>query len=409
VERDTGYGSYSRSALGTEALYEILKAHRPYVQRRLADTPLPRGPFSAVVLADPFGAWLASDGNLDALECGGRILAILPKWRADDDPFRKGWVRKASPLHPDATGIALAFLAGTEKGEAGEGPGIPETLTLDRAPSFNYNRLGIDPDFGERPVQLMGREGLKPIVSSREGVLVGELARPGAPLVWIVSDPDVTSNHGLVRGRNLRFALALFDLWTADLPRSAAVTFDESHLETRTGKGAGAGNTLPSLAELFRSPAAGPLLLAFLAAVLLALFGTRRFWPEARPPGPVFGKGGLIANTALLLERGPLLADLFARYADTALREAARSLKAPTAARNDRQRLVAWLDARAPDRAPWTLAKISAEARKELALPSPDPSRLLFLAGRLHLWKEEAESGFGTGGKDNRRGARRGL
>ncbi|MDR1041371.1 MAG: hypothetical protein LBR80_14670 [Deltaproteobacteria bacterium] len=402
VVRDNRYGSYSSSALGHEALYEVLSEHRPFVERRLSNAPFPSGPFSAVIIADT--AEFLSDsgiGQLDGFE--GRALAVLPKWTPRSDRFREDWVRDVTL---DESGhYFLALLIHLDE-DGYQLEGGPKLTTVESAPDFNYNEIGIVPDFGDRPVQLITGPGIRPVVSSRDGVLVGELIRPGPPRIWIVSDPDLTSNHGIVKGQNLRFALKLIDLWTSDLPRTSEVTFDESHMRL---KGEGRGGGIPwRLLRLALSPETGPVLLAFLAALLLFLFGMKRTWPDERTPELSFGKAGLIANTALILERWPMRPELFRRYMDSVVNSAARSLKAPPAARGDRVRLVRWLDARTPSQGPWGLIKLMSEAERELALPAASASRLLYYAGRLHLWKEEAEIGSGTGGKDNGRRTRRG-
>ncbi|MDR1313685.1 MAG: hypothetical protein LBQ12_08305 [Deltaproteobacteria bacterium] len=403
---DSRYGSYSSSALGHEALYEVLKEHRPHVERRLSGAPLPTGPFSAVVLAD--SAAFAENGSSDFQKLRnskGRVLAVLPKWVARLDSLHNGWIREARPMFapPD---YVLFLLLRMGEDDDWDDRSSPPILTADSAQTFNLNELDVQPDFGGRPVQLLKpTPGLRPVVSSRDGVLVGEISRPGLPRSWSVSDPDRPSNHGIVRGQNLKFSLKLVDLWAAGLPRTATVTFDESHLK-RTGEVRGGGG---GFFKLMQSPETGPILLAFLAALLLLLFGMKRMWPEERKPERGFGKAGLIANTALILERGPLRRDLFRRYMDSVVGSAARRLKAPPAARNDPKALVDWLDARSPGKGAWRLKKIAAGAELELSLPSPSAPRLLFYAGRLHLWKEEAEIGPGTGGKDNGRGPRRGV
>ncbi|MDR1035780.1 MAG: hypothetical protein LBT40_04200 [Deltaproteobacteria bacterium] len=412
VVRDSSYGSYSSSALGHEAFYEVLREHRPQVERRLVDAPLPSGPLAGLVLADT-EAFLGSGKNASELgEFRGRVLAVLPKWVVRRDQFKSGWVKEARLPYTTHDYVLRTLLEaaggdGKESSPGPDGPGGPRLVTANPQQSFGINDLGVVPDFGGNPVQLLSPEGLRPVVASRDGVLVGELLRTDGPRIWLVSDPDITSNHGIVRGQNLLFAIRLADLWSLDLPRTATITFDESHLPRR-GSGGGRGGFLPRLLLNLTSPETGPILLAFLAALLLLLFGMKRMWPEERQPEMSFGKAGLIANTALILERGPMRKDLFRRYMDSVVNSAARGLKAPPAARRDRQALVAWLDARSPSRGPWSLVKLAAEAERELSLPAPSASRLLFFAGRLHLWKEEAEIGPGTGGKNNGRGARRG-
>ncbi|MDR3152957.1 MAG: hypothetical protein LBW85_01485 [Deltaproteobacteria bacterium] len=400
VVRDAGYGAYSSSALGTEALFEVLKEHRPFVERRLAGSPLPLGPMSAVVIADSASVAFSGEGEpFEELQGSeGRILLILPKWIGDRRITRRSWLSEVYPGNGYQAERVLEALGEALEGAA-QGEEI-ETVSLDFPPSFNYNETGVDPDFAGRRVQLLPHSGIEPVVSSREGVLFGRLKVPGKPRIWVLSDPDLTSNHGIVRGGNLRFAMRVFDLWTADLPRSAAVTFDESHLAL---DGAGQEGGEGVFGELMSLSGAAPALLAYLVAMLLLLYSARRRWPERSAAPAAFGKAGLIANTARLLERGPLRADLFLKYMDDAVGAAARALKAPPAARADRKALIRWLDARAPRKGPWRLEKLALEAERELASPAPSASRLLFLAGRLHLWKEEAEIGPGTFGKDSPR------
>jgi hypothetical protein len=405
VVRDSSYGSYSSSALGHEAFFELLRERKPFVERRVAETPLPSGPFSALVITDLEG-FLGSDRDFDELgRSRGRVLAVLPKWRARDDSFRSGWVKDARPFYSPPNHL-LEALGSVGLEEGAEPPPVPEIIASDSPQTFALNATGVEPDFGGNPVQLMTPPGLIPIVASRDGVLVGELLYNRTPRIWIVSDPDLTSNHGITRGQNLRFALKLAELWTEDLPYSAEITFDESHLKLRDS-GSYRPSLWPSFRNFFSFRDKGPILLAFLAALLLLLFGMKRMWPEVRRPETSFGKAGLIANTALILERGPLRLELFRRFMDSVISSAARALKAPPAARRDRRALVEWLDSRSPSGGPWNLKKLAAEAERELSLPSPSASRLLFFAGRLHLWKEGAEIGPGTGGKDHGRRARR--
>src|SRR6185369_6814414 len=157
-------------------------------------------------------------------------------------------------------------------------------------PAWTTNALGVAPEPGPR-VQLLADGDLVPVVAAPEGVLVGDRA-VGGRRIRIVADPDVLSNHGIVREPNARFALALI----RDLrgPRGRVV-FDET-------------------VHGFRAPGRNPLRLPFeppfrfvtalgAAAAALTLWAAMvRFGrpPDAPPPLPA-GKGALIRNAARLI------------------------------------------------------------------------------------------------------------
>src|SRR6202008_4287512 len=56
--------------------------------------------------------------------------------------------------------------------------------------------------------QLMTADGLKPIIDSNLGVLLGEAVDSYGRL-WVLSDPDLISNQGLKRGGNAVIAVGM--------------------------------------------------------------------------------------------------------------------------------------------------------------------------------------------------------
>ncbi len=72
--------------------------------------------------------------------------------------------------------------------------------------TFNANALNLAPNV-RTPTQLVRGDDLQPIVSSERGMLIGELNERGRR-IWVLSDPDVISNHGLARGGNAALAVA---------------------------------------------------------------------------------------------------------------------------------------------------------------------------------------------------------
>src|SRR6202035_5219635 len=144
------------------------------------------------------------------------------------------------------------------------------------------NALGVAPQL-DLMVQMIEDGNLRPIIAGGGQMLVGERADRDRR-IWILSDPDMLSNHGLLTGRNADFAIGLIN---ALRPPQGGVVFDE------TVRG-------------YRTPSANPLTLMFqfpfvtvtiqiLAAAALLLWATmRRFGvPEPLPALLDSGKLGL--------------------------------------------------------------------------------------------------------------------
>ena len=89
--------------------------------------------------------------------------------------------------------------------------------------SWTTNTLGVAPDLTS-PVQVIQDTKLRPVVAVGGQVLVGEQADRNRR-IWILSDPDMVSNHGLFIGRNAEFAIKLVN---ALRPARGEVVFDES-------------------------------------------------------------------------------------------------------------------------------------------------------------------------------------
>ena len=196
-------------------------------------------------------------------------------------------------------------------------------------PSWQTDGLDIVPTL-DRP-QLVQSTALSPVVATDQGILVGALAREGQT-VWVLSDPDILSNHGLGRGDNADLAVAVVE---ALRPSDSAVVFDE------TIHGFGQNASLWRLIFQF------PYLIATLqvaAAVIALVWATAgRFGSPVPAERPLqAGKETLLNNMASLLQFGGHGSVILRRYLDATLRDVVRRLRAPRTLEGEE--LIDWVD-----------------------------------------------------------------
>src|SRR5262249_48367602 len=151
------------------------------------------------------------------------------------------------------------------------------------------------------------------------GMLVGELTERNRK-IWVLSDPDVISNHGLARDGNAALAVALI---TRLRGANGNVVFDETIHRY---------STLASSPFLLRFPF--PFLVATmqgLIAIALLLWATMaRFGaPQSVPPPLSAGRAGLLQNMAKLIEFTGHQQVMIRRYVLETVRDVARQLHAP--------------------------------------------------------------------------------
>lgn len=303
ANRSSGANAFSTSAIGHRGLVETLRGMDiPVVINRSTDRKA--GPTSLlVVLAPPVEA--VRNGRIPGLASAGAVLWVLPKWNGRSDAANPRWVDAVTP-------VPISNIVGTVRGIAGEGtvvrvPGalVPQGRRFDVVPTL------------EAP-QLMRSDRLGPVIASADGMLVGEFRRGRRP-VWILSDPDIVSNHGLGRGDNAVLALRLVE---ALRPEGGTVFIDE---------------TVHGFAwrpSLWRSAFEFPFVLAsvqaLIAIAVLMWAASARFGAPV-PTAPPFepGKTGLIDNTAALLGSGGHGREILMRYVRVTLRDVARRLHLP--------------------------------------------------------------------------------
>jgi hypothetical protein len=247
---------------------------------------------------------------------------------------------------------------------------------------------------GSGVVQLMRSEAMRPIVGDGDGMLAGEIIEgemsDGDRKIWVLSDPDVLSNHGLLKGDNAAFMVTLLDslrMWNNDDP-GAPIVFDEALHGFQVTRDS-------PFKALFRLPFGIVTFLAFCAAALLALTGSQRFGAPRRASGPGasldFGRANLIDNSARLLDYAGHHAVVLRRYVRMTIHFAADRLHAPGGL--SEPALTAWLDrignARGARRSCTAILASVTGPDADRRLRDENLSRLFESAGEIHRWKRE--------------------
>jgi hypothetical protein len=371
AEGDAGLAkanTFSYSAIGHRALVDTLRETGVPVLVSRADSAAKAGDSSLLVVAEPrLETWY--EDTIGASRHVETVLLVLPKWDGVRSSARNHWLVRAGPIPRDYVESILREVVPDGTVLRVDGPGR----------NWNTGPLGVEPTI-DNP-QLMAPDTLNPTVWSDRGILVGWLRHDGQK-VWIVSDPDILSNHGLGAGDNAVLTLRLID---ALRPPEGAVVFDEAaHGYWRP----------PSLwRSLFQLPFILPVILAAAAIMMIAWAAMGRFGSTlpAKPPFAA-GKAMLIDNTASLLRFGGYGSEILRRYADVTLRDVARRLNAPRKLAG--AELIEWVDRVGGKRGVKRkfrdlhdrIYRTEGNARR-------DGSRLARLARRLYLWKREIING----------------
>jgi len=367
--RSSKADSFSRSALGHRAFVELLRElDLPTVVSRFNSGGRARDS-ALLIVAEP---WVGSDQRermlRNMISQAHRALLVLPKWRgveSEDDP---------------------AFVEWAELLPAGDVEGVLEALdadaTLVRPPPgarLTWQSLEIG---GALPSiaspQLLRGPAVKGIVKCEAGALLG-LLRTRLGEVYVLSDPDLFSNHGLHRPGNARAMLGILELARRD--KDAIVVDETLH---------GFGKEPSLFRSLFEFPLGLATIQALLAAAVLVWAAMGRFGAP-RPVAPPFeaGKQALIANIAALLALGGHGVHALRRYFEVAVAEVRAKLHVPSglkAAQAD-QRL---------DRGRTTvrLSDLRDLVKEE---GRGDRRRVLTIALRIHRWREEMIRGRAGG------------
>lgn len=374
-----GPGAFSTSAVGYAGLYGTLRRAGWPVRRGVRIVSATSGD-ALLVLAEPIPRHTPRE-RIEEYARAGKMLVVLPKWRGAGDPENATWVTEVDPV-PLSSAQAVLRLT----------PAVGVVARSEWPETWSVNALGVPP-YGEGMAQLVRSRTMRPIVGSADGILVGETVVDGRT-VWVLSDPDVMANHGIVRGDNMEFMLALFETLAgtdaADGP--PAVVFDEAvH---------GIEEYLGSPARLLvRFPYSVVSVLVCVAAALLILSGSERPGGSERS-APGFGKTALIDNSARLLERSGHRMKTVRSYIDMTMRLVAAEMHAPPGLED--LELAKWLDAtpRARRKGVSCMAILNVAARSEISEDSRF-AQMLECAHDIHVWKGEMLDGSGTN-RENR-------
>ncbi len=363
-----GPSSLSRSAVGYAGLADMLqKRDFPVVKSRF-DSLGQVTPGGVLVIAEPLPG-TKNEQIMRTLLKADNILLILPKWFGRASESKPTWIGEATHIDPEVAAWALHLVA-------------PKAdLTDAGSATFTTNPFNLAPNI-VAPIRLMHGDRLQPIVGTADGMLLG-LLRDRDRTIWVLSDPDIMSNHGLARSGNPALALAIIDRLRSG---AGSIVFDE------TIHGFLAERQNP-FKLLFRFPFVIALIQGVLALALLLWATVGRFGtPQAAPSSISAGRQQLLENIAKLVDTSGHRDVMIKRYVLETLRDVGRQLHAPrglsTAA------LIGWLQRVAlarkvtVDCSPLiTEAAMLGESRVR------NPAVLVRLARDIHRWKGEIIDG----------------
>jgi hypothetical protein len=314
----TSPSTYSRSAIGHAGIAEVLQKLGLPVVKSTYNSLEKLTPGSVLVIAEPHPSRL-SEESIRTLLKADTILLVLSKWGGVASEQKPTWLRQARERMPADAQWALRLVAPRaevvrERGEV----------------KWTTNALGLAPNLAS-PTQLVRGQGLRAIVGGPSGMLVAEVTGRDRK-VWVLSDPDVISNHGLAREGNAALAVALVKRLRSG---EGVIVFDE------TVHGYVSKPMSPFLL-MFRFPFVIATVQGLLAVALLLWATMARFGaPQTAPPPLSAGRAGLLQNMAKLIEFTGHQQVMIARYVQETLREVARQLHAPRGLAGEG--LVAWL------------------------------------------------------------------
>lgn len=231
-------------------------------------------------------------------ERGPRVtLLVLPKWEAQADPDKSGWVRVKTllPARDPARTLypATPLLVSRERGD-----GRPLTVVPFGAPA------GVR-FLAPAVVQTISGNQIDPVITDSAGrIVLGKIKRRQ---FFILAEPDLINNHGMGDPRQAQAALALLDYLNSTGAKS--VLFDV------TANGLGRSESPLKLA--FDPPFLAVTLTIFAAMLLAAWQALIRFGPVRRRERAIaFGKAALVDNSAALIRKAGREPHLGPRYVD---------------------------------------------------------------------------------------------
>ncbi|MEJ0066677.1 MAG: hypothetical protein WDM85_15730 [Caulobacteraceae bacterium] len=352
---------YSRCAIGFAGLAALVKQDGAPMLINRDKFPAGRTEGLLVVTPEPdMGA------DVGALEFGGPILVVLPKWSVANDPNHATWGLKQglipAPMMPNKD------LLDTVSVERRAAVAVRPRLTGAAGTPFEGATLTPGPIAS---LQTIKANGWTPVITDDTGRVV--LAQGPSTRIFLLSDPDLLNTQGLANLDTLGSAVALVrGLRNGDGP----VIFDVSLNGYKAER---------SPLRLMFDPPFLAVTLCFVAAMILAgLQSAFRFGPVRRPQRVLaLGKEALTDNSAQLIRLAKREPNMAPGYVALTQNAAARAVGAPRELTGDA--LTRFLDRMAAQRGlADTLTGLGAEAGHVAGRAG-----LTALAQRLYRWRLE--------------------
>lgn len=387
--RTAAANSYSKSAIGHKAFLELLKRQDIPVIVSRSDSVNKTGDDSLLVIAEPLASEIADFGGIPKAR---RTLLVLPKWHGLPATDRPGWVEQVALISNDVVEkvlwTALPDGAVVRPSQAAAWNKVPlATLYVFQPGQLENDLLWSRMRSRAAPtinaLQLIRSSRLTPIIASPNGILVGGF-RSGNQWIFVLSDPDLLSNHGIGEGENAAILLGLLALFKPD---SGHVVIDETMHGFHSD---------PNLwRKLFELPFIMPTILTMAAIIVLLWASASRFGA----PLPAEGSSrksefGLIESAVDLLHQAGHGTEIAKRYPSVVLREVSQRLHAPR--RLSEQARLTWIDRVGAARGvETTYSTLQAEVEAASSNRSTGGERTLRAVKRLHQWKQEMLDGPG--------------
>ncbi len=361
----TGPSAFSISAIGYAGIADVMHRLGARVIKSRGQSLDKLDPQGVLVVAEPLQSISAS--RLRALFAANAVLLVLPKWNGQPSDKAPGWIEVAAPASLDsAKTVARAAVVDAD------------VVRVPTVANWSRNEIGVLPRVTDQ-VQLIKSARLRPVVGTADGMLIGEL-RTDRQRLWILADPDVMQNHGLMQ--NAAFAVALINALRSSVGN---VVFDETvH---------GLTDRPSPFWLLFEFPFVLATVLGVIAIGLLLWATMGRFGVPLAPPQALHsGKTVLIDNTAKLFALARYQPVIIKRYVYAIIRDVARQLHAP-AGMSDAA-LVEWLRRNSQARAVTIDCGTVLSTADELAAGGRSgPAPMAALARDIFRWKREIIDG----------------
>lgn len=380
--------AFSLSALGHQALAELLKELEiPVLVSRYGSDQ--RASNGLLLVLEPRLTQPESErarALREMMRTAPAMVLVLPKWSGHTHTEQGAWlqdVRLLSGGRVEAV-MASALLSGQVR---------RYVVDAEEPLRFTSPRFDVQPTF-QNVVQVMDSPSVEPLMElPGKGTLIGRVLVPGGSWqpgdggmslmegpgeVWVVSDPDLLSTHGLSYGDNAVLSLAVVE---ALRPEGGPVIFDETL------------HGFIAQPSLLREVVGFPLVLAVSQLGLLLIFGVwagiGRFGaPQKDEPDLPPGGKVLIDQTSKLQQLAGHSQHVFEVYVDRAVAEVGQRLRAPASL--SPQRRLEWLAALGKSRG--ISVDITAVMQAcDLAITASRvrEAELLELARQVHQWKME--------------------